>query len=205
MTSPPTLLPCASPVALLNRLLAQHKFPTTIVVCCSRQDFIDSLVSDARFNADASARDTLLTKTSAQVSTSRHTRTVFAPTVSHLRAALTTLCPSETVKAPPNEDDNPAKEEPLLVVYGFVDVHRESAEWSAQGASTSAAAVVEAAARNGLRAAIVEPSPGSYDEVMPLLAGTMQRDDGGWNGRCVTVRTVLARWFTEEREAPGSS
>lgn len=201
MTTPPTLLHYASPAALLSRLLAHHKFPTTLIVCCSRQDFIDSLVADVRFNTDPSARDALLTKTSALISTSRHIRTIFAPAVAPLRAALATLRPSETVKGPPNQEAEKAVKEPLLVVYGFVDVHRDSAAWSAQGASTSAAAVIEAAARNSLGAAIVEPSPGSYDEMMPLLSGTMQRDDGGWNGRCVTVRTVLARWFTEETGA----
>ncbi|KAL1843176.1 hypothetical protein VTJ49DRAFT_2727 [Mycothermus thermophilus] len=136
----------------------------------------------------------LLTPTLAQLSTTRHIRTVFVPTVSHLRAFLSdfslvddkaaAFLSSTHHKPPPRnfpplpppppppppqhqqpnthhrhlstEPRKPLEKNPLLLVYDFLALHRHTSEWSAQGIGASAAGLVEAAARTGLRAVVVE-------------------------------------------------
>lgn len=199
----PVLLPHASPAHLLSQLLHHHRHPTTVIVCCAKQDFINSLVSEAHH--DPSSADQILAKTLSNVATSRHLRIAFAPTVAHLRAYVSAL--DSQLDAPPNPNlfSERLKTPPLLLAYGFVDVHRDGGEWSAQGTALSASLLIDAALRNGLRAAIAEPVEGSYDEVIPLLSGAMQKVDGSWSGRTATVRRALSRWFLEENpnEAQG--
>jgi hypothetical protein len=120
----------------------------------------------------------LLTPTLAQLSTTRHIRTLFIPTVSHLRAVLSVLSSSSPTttaaatitdtKSPsvyqPYYTDKQKKQQkgtkpsppPLLLVYNLLALHRDTSEWSAQGISTSAAALVEAADREGWRGVVCE-------------------------------------------------
>ncbi|KAJ6447216.1 mediator of RNA polymerase II transcription subunit 4 [Purpureocillium lavendulum] len=122
-----------------------------------------------------------------QVAVSRHIRVLFVPSVVHLRAHLAASLPSpppppssagHTKKvtappdiittAPPHEDDSAASHRqrlprprpspaPLLLVYGLLELHRDGAEWSAQGLNTSLAVLVDCAARVGLAPALMEP------------------------------------------------
>ncbi|KAL2267297.1 hypothetical protein VTJ83DRAFT_4574 [Remersonia thermophila] len=198
----------------------------------------------------------LLTPTLAQLSATRHIRTVFVPTVSHLRAflsvfsvvvdnhqaaaAASSTLPSRKPPPPPTQRLHPPpppppphpdvkhgnkpvsqEEAPLLLVYGFLRLHRDTSEWSAQGVGASAAGLVEAAARTGLRAVVVEgqqqhqtpqgQKSGGGDgdepaavvgmdkllaEKVPILSGGDAKRIGGELGRkTVEVRMVLGRWF----------
>jgi hypothetical protein len=142
-----------------------------------------------------------------QVAVSRHIHTVFIPTVVHLRAYLSVFSHDDSsTPAPPNPQPTATagkQQQPVLLMYGFLELHRATSEWSAQGIANSASALVEAAARNGFRAVIVDPTGGggydnlkdmSHDEV-PVLSGTAARDDGSWSGRTVEVRRIMGRWF----------
>jgi hypothetical protein len=80
-------------------------------------------------------------------------------------------------------------------------------EWSAQGLGTSAASLVDAAIRNGFRAAIVEPRGGGdgfeswsefAEEQAPMLSGTIMKESGTWAGRKVEIGRILGRWFEIE-------
>ena len=158
-----------------------------------------------------------------RVAIAKHIRVVFVPSVSHLRAWLTVLPPADprTVPPPPpaaaaTTFSRRAEVAPLLLLYGFADLHRDTSEWSAQGLSNSAATLVEAARQNALRPVVVEPrmdwdeqvrdSEAVLGEEMPVLSGAERRaaardqdeGDGGWVGRTVTVRRVLSRWFRFE-------
>jgi hypothetical protein len=101
-------------------------------------------------------------------------------------------------------------------VYGFLALHRDTSEWSVQGLSSSAAGLVEAAAREGVRAVICE-APGKpgitrfnggvgeedlLEERVPVLSAGLRRGlvagDSGWVGKTVEVKRVLARWFRFE-------
>lgn len=99
----------------------------------------------------------------------------------------------------------------MLIVYGLLELHRDSIEWSAQGIGTTATYLIEAAARNSFRAAVVEPRGAMgfdtldefLNEDLPILSGTDMKSDGTWSGRTVPVRRVLARWFEFERQDKG--
>ncbi|KAK4070765.1 hypothetical protein Trihar35433_5232 [Trichoderma harzianum] len=153
-------------------------------------------------------------KTLLQTAISRHIRLLFVPSTTHLRAYLGTFSASESKIPPPilsdldDSDPRCKTETPLLLVYGFLELHREGTEWSAQGIGTTAAYLVEAAARNSFRAAVAEPRGARghqllddfLDEKVPVLSGTAVRDDGSWSGRTVPVRAVLSRWFEFEQD-----
>lgn len=100
---------------------------------------------------------------------------VFIPTVSHLRAYLAAFSGME------NEGgqkevllDKPGKEVPLLVVYGIVDLHRDSSEWSAQGLGNSMSSLVEAGWRTRRKIVALEDKglDGQHGEV-----GVDEEDD----------------------------
>ncbi|PNY23542.1 Uncharacterized protein TCAP_06519 [Tolypocladium capitatum] len=206
----------ATPSELLTSILTYHTHPTTLLISWPRQQFLDALVRDidqqqlpppASQDTDdaASPNHPLLKATLMQVAVSRHIRIIFVPTITHLRAYLATFSAAES-RIPPPPNLRPSGVAPLLLVYGFLELHRDGSEWSAQGLNTSAAGFVESAARNGFRAVIVEPRRTDADdelrkalgENLPVLSGSMKRDDGSWSGRTVPIQRVLARWFEFE-------
>jgi len=108
---------------------------------------------------------------------------------------------------------------PLLVVYGLVELHRDTSEWSAQGLGASMAALVEAGRSGGGAGRIFlcegrEDGDGGQDggedgdegegekqwweERIPMLSGSVRRagmeGEIGWSGRTVEIGRVLGRW-----------
>ena len=144
---------------------------------------------------------------------------VFIPTVSHLRAYLSVF-PKEERDYDSGQSGEAKKKTPLplLVVYGLVEMHRDTSEWSAQGLGNSVAGLVEAGWRGALEIVVVErkgDGEGGLDledglemgdarkvwgQRMPMLNGSVRRagmgsEDAGWSGRTVEVERVLGRWF----------
>jgi len=157
--------------------------------------------------ADARATQ-LLAAPLYQVAVSRHIRVVFVPTVSHLRALLSVFSVADSkVGAPPPSADriSASPKTPLLLIYGFLELHRSTSEWSVQGISNTAAVLVETAKRVAFQAAVIEPPSeldmdGLWTEKVPVLSGSASRirpgfEGSGWTGRTVTVRRILGRWF----------
>ena len=117
----------------------------------------------------------------------------------------------------------------MLVVYGLVELHRDTSEWSAQGLGNTLAGLVEAGWRSGRGVVVLEErkvggedhhpigDPGEGDETgermriktgwnegVPMLNGSVRRagmesEDAGWSGRTVEVGRILSRWFKFER------
>jgi len=224
----------ALPSELLSFIVTRCAHPTTLIVCSSHADFLSGLVSDVRGTDHGSlfedvqpeewngrperpstptpAARRLLQAPLYQVATARHIRMVFVPTVSHLRAFLAVFSPEDSKIPEPPPSTRPGlpgpgsgKRPPLLVIYGFVELHRHTSEWSAQGMSSTAATLVEAARRESFRAVIVDGKGVGHGgeqarEAMPVLSGTARRrgpdaEEGGWTGRTVEVRRILGRWF----------
>lgn len=223
MSLSPTVLSPALPSEVLNYIVKYQTYPTTLLICCSREDFVASLIQDVQERIpeelagedqpDRAARlakaHPLLGVPLYQVAVSRHIRMLFVPSVSHLRALLSVFDPQDS-KIPPPPNLRPLGERrspPLLLAYGFVDLHRDSSEWSAQGLGDTAAGFVEAARRVSFRPVIVEPRQGVggdedlegsravLEDLMPILNGTARKDDGAWAGRTVPAAQVLGRWF----------
>lgn len=183
----------------------------------------------------------LLTSPLSQLAVTRHIRTVFIPTVTHLRAFLavfsvfvpssgTSSRPGPQAPSPPpsilgataplpssargggsGTSGKPNTTAPMLVVYGFLALHRNTSEWSVQGLGTSAAALMEAGQRARVRVVVVEPKlqqqqthedgleeQGVLGERVPVSSGGGRRVGGGGSeleGKTVDVGRVLGRWF----------
>lgn len=173
----PLILSPALPSELLTYIIRRHEHPTTLIVCSTQAKFLKSLLSDAQESlpaagedGQASALSSLLSSPLYQVAIARHIRMIFVPTVSHLRACLSVFNTKDCKVPPPPLTTNSggARTPPLLLVYGFLALHRDTSEWSAQGISSTAANLVETVRRVGLRAVIVDS---------PRVA--MQSEDGG--------------------------
>ena len=143
-----------------------------------------------------------------QTAVSRHIRMIYVPTVTHLRAFLSVFTASDSrVSAPPVSQDT-GQQQPLLLVYGFLELHRDAAEWSAQGLSTSLSILVQTAPKENFQAAVMEPKGAGgwekldefLDEKVPLLNGAARKMDGSWSGRTVEVRKILGRWCKVKKE-----
>ncbi|KAK3307280.1 uncharacterized protein B0T15DRAFT_172074 [Chaetomium strumarium] len=277
----------ALPSDLLQFIINHCSYPTTLIICAGRSEFLASLIQDlsqhqqqyqnlqqhpsteppppppphdtaVQQGSTSTAANPppqlqqlehkphpLLTCPLSQLTVTRHVRTVFIPTVSHLRAFLSVFSSKGDVPAPPpqpgpgkgNVKVKPREREreketgdgrrlPLLVVYDFLSLHRDTSEWSVQGLGTSAAVLVEAGRRAGLGVLVVEGARvvgsgqgaageerrgmgGLLEEGVPVLSGSARRTGGdlqgtGWAGKTVDVGRVLRRWF-QFRTGPWSA
>ncbi|KAI2636091.1 hypothetical protein GGS21DRAFT_64663 [Xylaria nigripes] len=241
----PTFLSPALPTELLSYILHHHVHPTTLVICSSKADFLTSVVRDIErqtnegtpnteqqeprkdeqhkcsdpVGVDTGVNQALLSSPLYQVATSRHIRVIYVPTVTHLRAYLSVFSPDESrIQAPPSTFTASENQIPYIILYSFLELHRGTSEWSAQGLSNTASALVELAHRLSWRVLTIEPRdrPRSTPleealrETVPILSGGARRlglhsEEGAWTGRTVEVGQVLGRWFRFQRAQWDSS
>jgi hypothetical protein len=170
----PLALPPALPSELLTYILTHQAYPTTVLICQHRATFLISLLNSIKTASlaqepplppkDETAEPTrenprrhpLLIPTLHQIVTSKHVKLVFIPTVSHFRAYLAAFPPPTSDPPPEQVFDKPGKKVPLLLVYGLVELHRDTSEWSAQGLENSVSILVEAGWRSDIRVVVVE-------------------------------------------------
>ncbi|PMD36097.1 hypothetical protein L207DRAFT_532990 [Hyaloscypha variabilis F] len=240
MSPTPVALPRALPSELLTYILTHQTYPTTAIICQQRSTFLSSLLTSipqtpqaqpppppaddfsdpqSEPTSDPPPLHPLLVPTLHQIATSRHINLVFIPTLSHLRAYLAVFSTQAEDKGPPEKRfDKPGKKPPLLVVYGLLELHRDTSEWSAQGLGNSVAGLVEAGSRTERKVVLLEERGLDddlsdagleerrknrfriWEEGVPMLNGSVRRaglesEDGGWSGRTVEVGRILARWF----------
>ncbi|OBU00322.1 hypothetical protein VE01_01567 [Pseudogymnoascus verrucosus] len=156
----PIAVPPVTPRVLLDYILTSTSYPTTLLVCSPRAAFLSSLQNSA------STSSTLQSSTSTLhlLSLSPHIQTIFTPTLSHLRAWLSVADSSCAAPAPASD---PVSKDAIdtvkhgngrsqLVVLGLVNMHKGTSEWSVQGLSSTAAALVEAGQRMGRKVVLVE-------------------------------------------------
>ncbi|KAI1281134.1 hypothetical protein F5Y07DRAFT_319875 [Xylaria sp. FL0933] len=239
MTTPVFLSP-ALPSELLSYILDHHVYPSTLIICSSQADFLKSLAEDIRSQSrkntrstteeqepherepsqsqdhvdeDAEVRHALLSSPLHQIAISRHIRVVYVPTVTHLRAYLSVFSPDESrVPPPPTSALTREDGKPHVIVYGFLKLHCDTSEWSAQGLSNTTSTIVELAHRLSWKALLIEPAGEPRDtaleellqETVPILNGGARRlgpnfEEGAWSGRTVEVGRILGRWFHFQR------
>jgi hypothetical protein len=241
-------LPPALPVELLTWILNHTAYPTTILICKPRAAFLESLLSSISSplgpttphsptsnndlpssppnpttddTSDPShSKHPLLLKTLHQISVSRYISLIYIPTVSHYRAYVSVLPQPSKVPAPPDRIwEKKGDKEARLIVYGLVELHRNTSEWSAQGLGRSLAGLVEAGSRDGRGVVCLEEGMwerndedledeeevrrrawSGWNERVPMLNGSVRRgglgdEDSGWSGRTVEVGRIFAKWF----------
>ncbi|KAH6856017.1 hypothetical protein B0I37DRAFT_395850 [Chaetomium sp. MPI-CAGE-AT-0009] len=203
----PLFLSPALPSDLLQFIINRCTYPTTLIICTNRAEFLSSLTQDLLH---------------------QQKRPQSLPTDEPLDAPTTTqqvtIDPSHTNPPPPppdhpQPDSKPGQQQhqthqrqnkphplltphlaqlattrsvrtvgdrPRLVVYGFLALHRGSSEWSVQGLGASSAVLVEAGKRAGVGVVVVEgPVSG------PRPAGLAGGEEGLGLGR-MTMGEVLA-------------
>lgn len=147
-----------------------------------------------------------------QLAISRTTDLVFAPTLPHLRAYLSTFSLQEKIGSQSHFVD---QEVPSMIIYGLLELHHDTSEMSAQGLSRTFALAAEASTRSCMKLIIVEPSrtdPGGvssqpnssesesitdpWKSQIPLLNGSIRfgGEDRVWAGKTIQAAQVAGRW-----------
>lgn len=187
----------------INYILKYHESPTTLIICSTREVFLQDLLASIRHthpqepstSQDRDASDPihpLLIPRIHLIAKSQSVHLSFVPTVPHLRAFLATYEPSSVSEGPSSTTSISGSYSSLLAIWGFAHLHRSTAEHSAQGLSRSLASAVEAASVGQQRLLLAEPrtldheddvgSPNApsgglddlWKEQVPLLSGSVR-------------------------------
>lgn len=194
---------CDSVTDFLRQILYHNEaHSTTLLVCSTREHFLEQLVAAIRAadgNA-ASEGSQLLTKTIGLLSQSSKIKLVFCPTLENLRAYISVLSMANT-------ESQESNLRPLLGVLNLLALHRSTSEFSAQGLSRTLAAAVEVTARQGVDLVLCEcldaadSTDGEREALwsvqVPLLNQTARTgiEESTVRGGNVTVKRVAQRWF----------
>ncbi|KAI4136679.1 MAG: hypothetical protein L6R39_007670, partial [Caloplaca ligustica] len=161
------------PIDLIEHILLHHQAPTVIIVCSSREAFLESVQSSLELdNPNGESTETgetgslhpLLIPSIHQLATSRTVDMAFAPTLPHLRAYLATYAPGKASMSTLAAVARPGPQISMLAVYGLLELHRATTEHSVQGLSRTLAIAAETANQRGMRLTLIEPTE---DLVLP--------------------------------------
>jgi len=131
----------------------QHPSPsTTILICNTRSTFLNSLAS----SVGESPENHLLRATLHQIAISTSITLAFLPSISHLRAYLAVFQPTPKATPAIYAFTKSNSRTPLLLVFGLLNLHRDTSEWSAQGLGITIASLVESGSRHGSRIVMCE-------------------------------------------------
>lgn len=170
----PVILLACSPSDLINYALQHPSADTTILICSTRSVFLESLASAV---GDAPENE-LLHATLQQIASSRSIQLAFLPTLSHLRAYLAVFRPKSHDGPDAQTFTRSGTRTPLLLVYGLVNLHRDTSEWSAQGLGITIAALVENGLRNSIRIVMREEHVEGDGAVMAMGTPGDEEMDG---------------------------
>lgn len=207
----------------IDYILRPHQYPSTVVVCSSREAFLDRLslslhteTADSSTHIDETEQSSspLLIPTIYQLATSKTVTMAFASSLPHLRAYLASYLPLRSPLDDSTLLPRSGQQGPLLAVYGLVNLHRATTEYSVQGLSRSLAIAVEAAYAWSMRLTLVEASEDwdlsnlesgpeaaavtandPWREQVPLLSSSvLPSDERLRSARTIEVRAVIAKW-----------
>lgn len=210
---------CSTLTGVLDYILKNHVSHSMILVCSSREAFLEGVhleicesteegASDPADDITLKPRHSLLIPTIHLLAKARSIDLVFAPTMQHLRALLATI---NADNADNCENITPPKshlQSSKLLILGLLDTHRPTSEYSAQGLSRTLAMAAEASLASGRQLVLVELVPANKDvddmafdenehqvqpdlwmEQIPILNGSIR---SGGDERVWTGRTVEA-------------
>ncbi|KAL5117911.1 hypothetical protein ACEQ8H_004230 [Pleosporales sp. CAS-2024a] len=213
MAMSPTVL-CPLTLAGLLRLLLAPRAGTaatattlTLIVCASRDAFLQQLAQSLQHEQHATDTDThaedVARPSLHNLLRCRHVQLAFCASVQALLAHLTVYGHGQASAS-------------TLVLVNPLALHASTPSFSAQGLSRSFAAATETARRTGAALHVVEcPGPAAmtedpWEQQLSILNGSARRFGAGsggeraWAGRTVTAKTIAARWFRfqEANQAP---
>jgi hypothetical protein len=150
---PTVLYPFTIRTCLLY-ILNRKREPTTVILCTSRDSFLQRLLSELPPN------DSLFTPTLHLLSRSGSINVVFCSTLPSLLAHLSIYsgaAPLEEINMTHTQSPN-EQVVPTLALLFMLQLHADTASNSAQGLSRTFASAVEASVRSRQRLIIVEPT-----------------------------------------------
>lgn len=161
-------------IELIDYILKAPITPTTLVICASRESFLQHLQADVQSapsvsspsdeNNDVNPLHRLLIPTIHLLASTRSIRLAFTPSLPHLRAYLATFQFTPEIDSHPASQLNRSSCSSVLVILGLVALHHSTSEYSAQGLSRSIAIAVEAANSTRMRLILAELRKESGDE-----------------------------------------
>ena len=207
----------------ITYILDKHTSPSIIVICATKEDFVENLLDHFNQSSAGSfqgpdmtgSEHPLLIPTLHLLSKSCTIQLAYTPTLQHLRAYLATYTPKRTTSNEHPVHDRPGTYEPILALLNPLALHRSTSEFSAQGLSRTFAIAVEAAARANMQLLVTEcksvpeddPMQSNENEVsqtdtdpwaerVSLLSDSIRSagDDRIWAGRTVEVGKIISRW-----------
>ncbi|KAL4968732.1 uncharacterized protein BDV14DRAFT_130400 [Aspergillus stella-maris] len=188
----------------LQYILDVNQSYTILIVCAARESFLEQLLAAVHHEStESGGHHQFLKKTLGMLSSSHNIRTVFCPTLEHLRAYFATGVDG---RVPVVEGKEQSKA--LLAILNPLSLHRSTREFSAQGLSRTLANAVEVSSRTNTNIILCECQDSSdltndergealwYVEV-PLLSNSQRAVAEGshWPGRAVPIKRVVQRWF----------
>lgn len=191
----PTVLQDLTLIGFINFILEHHSLPTTIVICTSRDTFLQQLLrSESTSRPSVQSTDnpsdpeatperhteSLLVPTLHLLSTSRTVDLAFCPSLHALQAYLSAYAArarswSKATEARTTGESVRTGKVPILALLNPLALHRETSSFSAQGLSRTFASAVEAADRNRQKLIVTQFLDG---HVAPEDIGEGERDEG---------------------------
>lgn len=151
----------------LTQLLEQHAPPSTLIVCSTREFFLERLLIEFRqesqvLTVSSQKNDTQTTDCSFfpptlhLIAKSKSISLAFTPTLPHLRAYLATY--AHPITSPDEQIiyEKPGTHIPTLAILNPLTLHRPTSDFSAQGLSRTFALLIDAAAREGMQLLVTE-------------------------------------------------
>lgn len=211
---------------LLEHLVDRHTSNTTLIICSTRNDFLDQVTptvlaqqlqeippSQESLGEDEPICEPhphrLLIPTLQLLARAQTINLVYCPSIDTLRAYLSSYVGPIVTRNSINPTSSP---KPLLAILDLVLLHHATSEFSVQGLMRTFASAVEAAHRNSMDLTLCEckdirdptnPNRGSriWDTDVQLLSGSVRLGSrgSGFAGRMVSVRRIAGRWFSFEQ------
>ena len=216
----PTALSPSSSQAFLQFILEHNLEPTTLIICSTREAFLDDLQEPNRGAAEHDSADQVTIEQSdalvypslRQIAVSRSVKLVFVSTIPQLRAYLSTYQASCDESPDNHTNDAPSHRQRLLAIWGILNLHRSGFEYSAQGLCRTLGSAVDAAHFSkqklvlgempvttvsadadvaDVESGIINP----WQESVPLLNSSAMHGDGRMlPRRNIQVSAILSRW-----------
>lgn len=222
---PTVIYPLTLP-ALLDHILVTQSIscPTTLIVCSTRETFLQDSLHALQSGQEADALQQLLAPTLRNLLTTRHVKIVFCESVQSLLAYLTAYDGA----SPKGEKVNREEARERIVLVDPLGLHAPTPSFSAQGLSRVFAAAAEMSWRLGASLVVAEcrknwreegqdeeedwnishedqVSPTGVDESpweqeVSILNVSAKKFGSGnadraWAGRTVKIKRIAARWF----------
>ena len=214
-------------VKFIDRIIQSYGAPTTVIICSSREDFLEDLQTCIQHNHpeadDDNSEDevssnlhTLLVPTIQLIAVTQSVNVAYMPTLAHLRGYLSVYPPTAETPRHSAAQSKSGSRLSMLVIWGLAALHRSTPEHSAQGLSRTVASAVEAAYMAKQKLTLVEPAiigasgndigfdealSDPWKEKVPLLNGNSRA--GGRERvlalRAVDVGSVIGRWCKHVR------